>query len=374
MAQVSPQYCPQCGTEVVPQQKFCATCGLPRAALDLGQAGPSSSDAPVFAGGPQLPASQPQAQNVATLDTVALPPNRKRKIGRNGIVLLLIALFLVVIAAGYGILQSLGVGKPTQSPISRININTTASYASVDMTIFNVQQAQNFLDDPNSVSDGMRRVQIRAKNTFSQPIALSYSTIAHLLLPGGKEVAAVYASSNAPIAPNATQTTNIDFALPLSIKTDQLSLRLGTANEAQLDIPLNGSTDGSKYAPKAVKIAKSLSYLSTNWTLVDATSQLSFNGQQASKDMRFVTVRFSIDNPLMQSVILGSPYTYMHLKTNTTDRTPVSAGAPISLDAGVSGKTGSATFQVPQESSTLTLTLSPLQSSGFDPATTTFQL
>lgn len=373
MAQVSPQYCPQCGTEVVPQQKFCATCGLPSVALDVRQTG-SSPGTPVFAGSPQLPASQPQARNVATLDTVALPRNHKRKIGRNGIILLLIALFLVVIAAGYGILQSLGVGKPTQSSISRTNINTTVSYASVDMTILNVQQAQNFLDDPNSASDGMRRVQIQAKNTFRQPIALSYITIAHLLQPGGKEVAAVYASSNVPIAPNATQTTNIDFALPLSIKTDQLSLRLGAANEEQLDIPLNGSADGSKYASKTVKIAKSLTYLSMNWTLVDATSQLSFDGQQTSKGMRFVTVRFNIDNPLMQSVILGSPYTYMHLKTNTTDGTPVSASAPVSLDAGVSGKTGSATFQIPQDSPTLTLTLSPPQSSGFDPATTTFQL
>ena len=372
MAQVSPQYCPQCGTEVVPQQKFCATCGLPRAELNVGQAGPSSPQ--VFAGSSQSSTLQPQSRNVAMLDTVALPPSRKRKIGRNSIILLLIALFLVIIAAGYGVLQTLGFGKPTQAPISRTSINTTVTYASVDMTVLNVQQAQNFLDDPNSASDGMTRVQIQARNTFKQPIALSYSTIAHLLQLNGKEVAPVYASSRAPIAAGATQTSNIDFALPLTIKPDQLSLRLGAANEEKLDIPLNGRADENKYAPKTIKIAKNLTYLSTNWTLIDATSQLSFNGQQASKGTRYVTVRLSIDNPLMQSIILGSPYVYMHLKTDTADRAPVSASVPISLDAGASGKIGSATFQVPQKSSTLNLTLSPPANSGFDPATMTFQI
>ncbi len=374
MAQVSPQYCPQCGTELIPQQKFCATCGLPRAALNIEQAGPSPSGVPAFAGSPQSHMLQTQSRNVAMLDTVALPPSRKRKIGRNGIILLLIALFLVIIAAGYSILQALGFGRPTQAPVSRTSINTTVTYASVDMTVLNVQQAQNFLDDPNSASDGMTRVQIQARNTFKQPITLSYSTIAHLLQSNGKEVAAVYASSRAPIAAGATQTSSIDFALPLTIKPDQLSLRLGAANEEQLDIPLNGRADENKYAPKTIKIAKNLTYLSINWTLIDATSQLSFNGQQASQGTRYVTVRLSIDNPLMQSIILGSPYVYMHLKTDTEDRAPVSASVPISLDAGASGKIATATFQVPQKSSTLNLTLSPPANSGFDPATVTFQM
>jgi hypothetical protein len=313
-------------------------------------------------------------RSIAILDPVALPPNRKRKIGRNSILLLLIALVFIIIAVAYGVLQALGVGKPTQASISRTAVNTTVTYASVDMTILNVQQSQNFLDDPNSASDGMIRVQIQARNTFREPVALSYKTITYLLQPNGKEVAAVYASSNAPIPSGATQTSNVDFTLPLAIKPDQLTLRLGTASEEQLDVPLNGHADTGKYAPQTVKIAKSLTYLSTNWTLVDATSQLSFNGQQASKGTRYVTVRLDINNPLMQSVILGSPYTYMHMKTSTADTVLMSANAPISLDADASGKAGTATFQVPKESSILTLTLSPPENSGFDPATAAFQI
>lgn len=304
---------------------------------------------------------------------VATPP-RKRRIGRNGIVLLLVALLLVIAAISYGVLQGLGVGKPGQASISKTSIDTTVTYASVDMTILNVQQSQNFLDDPASASDGMLRVQMQARNRLRQPITLAYSSIAHLLLPGGKEGAAIYVSSNPTLAPGATQTSNVDFTLPITTKIDQLSLRLGATSEAQLDIPLNGHADVSNYAPKTVKITKSLSYLNMNWTLVDASSQLSFNGQQASKGMRYITVTFNVDNPLMETVIPGSPYTYMHLQGGTTQVAPVSADMPVSIDAGVNGKTGTATFQVPQESSTLTLTLSAQGNTGFDPATATFQI
>ncbi len=373
MAQVSPQYCPRCGAAVVPQQKFCATCGLPSAAQNFEQAAPPPQSMPVFAGDPQSPVSQPQVQQQAFIPNHVIPP-RKRRIGRNGIVLLLIALLLVIIAVVYGLLQSLGVGKPTQASISKTSINTTVTYASVDMTILNAQQSQNFLDDPASASNGMLRVQIQTKNSFTQPVTLAYKNIAHLIQPGGKDGAAVYVSSNAAIAPGATQTSNIDFALPTNIKIDQLSLRLGAANEAQLDIPLNGHADVSKYAPKTIKVAKSLTYLNMNWTLVDASSQLSLNGQQASKGMRYITVTFNVDNPLMETVIPGSPYTYMHLQANTTQVAPISADMPVSIDAGVNGKTGMATFQIPQGSSTLTLALSTQGNSGFDPATATFQI
>ncbi len=370
MAQVSPQYCPQCGTEVVPQQKFCATCGLPWTLQNVEQVGPSSPGVPVPVGGLQPPVSQ--AQHFAMPGPVA--PAHKRKIGRNGIILLLLALLLVIIAASYGVLRALGVGKPTQASISRTSINTTVTYASVDMTILNVQQSQNFLDDPVSTSDGMLRVQIQARNTFKQPATLTYSNIAHLIQPGGKVGAVIYASSNPTIAPGATQTSNVDFALPLNIKPAQLSLQLGTTNEEQLNIPLNGHADVSKYAPKTIKITKSLTYLNMDWTLVEASSQLSFNGQQASKGMRYVTVTLNVNNPLMETVIAGSPYTYMHLKTSTTEVAPVSASMPISVDPGVSSKTGMVTFQIPQEGSVLTLTLSTQGNSGFDPATATFQI
>ncbi len=456
MAQVSPQYCPRCGTAIVPQQKFCATCGLPRALQNVepssvappsqpqsspadqvsmgGFAAPSSqqqqpspaSQAPM--GGfvaPQqqqpLPASQasmggyppPQQQQPSPAGQVSMggfatPPAQqqpasagqvpmggyspsqqplaqhaavfspsassgKRKIGRTGIISLLVALLLVLIALGYFALQAFGVGKPAQAPITRTDINATVTYASTDLTILNAQQSRNFLDDSHTASDGMLRLQIQAKNTSNQAVVLLYQNIAHLVLSSGKEIATVYASGNATVAAGATQTNNIDFVLPANAKVNQLRVRFGAANEAQLDIPLNGHADVSMYATKTVKLTKELLYLNMNWTLVSASSQLSFNGQQASKGMHYVTVTFNVSNPLMETVIPGSPYVYMHLKAGNNETTPVSADMPVSFDAGVSGKTGVATFQVPQDGSNLTLTLGAESSTGFDAATAIFQ-
>ncbi len=422
MAQNSPQYCPRCGTETVPQQKFCATCGLPHVlqnvehsafpppvsqvsmgglppvpqqapagqvsmggfppALQQAPAGqvsmggfpPALQQAPagqVSMGGLPQPLQQPPVAQPSTVFN-PVPPSGKRKIGRVGLGFLLVALLLALIALIYVVLQASGFGKPAQAAIARTNINTSVTYAGTALTVLNVQRSQNFLDDPRTTSDGMVRVQIQAKNTFGQPITLVYSNVAHLVLPNGKEIATVYASGNPTIAAGTTQTSNVDFELPANEKVDLV--RFGTADEAQLDVPLNGRADVNKYLPKTIKVTKTLQYLNIDWALVDATSQLSFNGRQASKGMRYITLTFNVSNPLMETVIPGSPYVYMHLKTDTSETTPISAEMPVSFDAGANGKTGTATFQVPQNSSALTLTLRAQENNGFDPATVALQL
>jgi len=460
MAQVSPQHCPRCGTEIVPQQKFCATCGLPRALQDaaqppspqplstvqaplggysassqppaggqmsmhdfsppqqqapsppmsqapmggyppplqqsaVGQAGgypstfqqPPSVDQAPLRGYPSAPQQFPSGQPSlgGYLSTLQQPPDQrasefsspapsgKRKIGRVGFISLLVALLLLLVALGYVALQVLGVGRPAQAPITTTDMNTAVTYASTNLTVINVQQSHNFLDDPHTVSDGMLRLHIQARNTSKQSVALPYKNIAHLVLPNGKEIVPVYVSGNPTVAAGATQTNDVDFALPTNEKVNQLRVRLGAANEAQLDVPLTGHADVSMYATKTVKLTKELLYFNMSWTLVNASSQLSFNGQQASKGMRYVTITFNISNPLMETVIPGSPYVYMHLKAGNNETNPVSADVPVSFEAGESNKVGVATFQVPQEGSNLTLTLGAESSTGFDATTAIFQ-
>jgi hypothetical protein len=389
MAQTHVQYCPRCGTEIIPHQKFCATCGLPAEAQGSAQAAPPVAQMPSGAPGlppqaypdpmaqaaqTQIPLEQVQTQQFQYGSAVAPePPSAKRRLGRNGIILLSIALLLVICAGGYAVLQGLGVGKPAQSAIVKTNIQTSVPYAGVDVTVLNVQQAQNFLDDPATATDGMVRLQIQAQNKAQQSTTLVYNRIAHIVLPGGKQVAVTYTSINPTLVAGAAQTSNVDFAVPTNVKVDQLIFQLGTADEAQLDIPLNGHADVSKYAPKTIQVAKTLSYLSMNWTVTSASSQLSLNGQQASKGMRYVVVAFSVDNPLMQTVISGSPYDYMRINADNTAIAPLGTSLPTSFEGGAIGKTGDATFLVPQDAKTLTLTLSTQNSAGFDPASVALQ-
>ena len=175
------------------------------------------------------------------------------------------------------------------------------------------------------------------------------------------------------VAPGATQTGILDFAVPGDTKAKLCVLRLGATNEAQLDIPLTPGANLSRYAPVTSNITKAtFQYLNLNYALVSATSQLSIDGKQASKGMHYVTLTLKVDNTLSQTAIPGSAFAYMRLRAGSTIATPVGTTLPVSFDAGVNGKTGTVTFLVPQNTTTYTLIL--LAQSGFDQVTQDFRV
>lgn len=303
---------------------------------------------------------------------MGLPPQKPRKsgMGRGAFVLVLLVVLLVLGGAGYFVWFILGPGAG-QSAITTTPINATVTYAGVALTVQQVQQSQRFIDDPNSDTGGMVRLSIQGKNNATTTVNLVYTNIAQLVLPGGKVVTPTYVKSNVSLAPGATQTSIVDFAVPSTIKVEQLVLRVGATEEAQMDIPLTGHADLAAYTPKTTTPNKTLEYQGLDWMLVSAISQLNLDNQQASKGMRYVTVTFKINNTLAQTAIPGSPYDYMRLKVDTASLTPVASTLPTSFDAGAAGKTGTVTFLVPQNATTLTLVL--VSQDGFDQATTTMQ-
>ncbi|GHO84151.1 hypothetical protein KSZ_21570 [Dictyobacter formicarum] len=291
-----------------------------------------------------------------------------------GIALLVLALVIILGVALYFVLPLLGIGKASQSTISTTDLQTTINYAGTDITLQNVQQANNFLDDPMTHSDGMLRVHVQETNKGKNPTTLLYPNIAHVLLPGGKEVSLLYATNNPTLAAGETQTTSLDFAVPASIKANKIILRLGATNEARMDIPLQPHADVSKYATKSIDINKTASYFSLNYQVTQATTQWSLDGQQAPKGMRYLTLTFKIDNPLLQSVIAGSPFDYMQVKAGTQTVSPQQANVPITFASHVQGQDGSAVFLVPQDTTTMTLLLSTKDGDGFDPGTVNFTI
>ena len=431
MAQEFPHYCPRCGAEVAPGQRVCARCGLDFASYlpdyqPAQWAGPPSTpqqpSLPVQ--GPQSPltpqqqppqwsalpssAQQQPAQWAASPASVqqpsqwpALPstpqspqmaqqsqapqftprptfspaqPSQRRGNKRLGLVLVLVLILFLLGAAGY--LGWSALSNSIQPTITTSTLNSTLPYAGIDVTVLNVQQSQRFLDDPRSATDGMLRVHFQAQNKVTVPVNLAYSHIAYLVLPGGKVEAPTYVKSDVSVAPGATQTSAVDFAVPQTMKIDQLTLRLGAANEAQVDLPLTGHDDTAQYAPKTVNINKKVpgEYLGLDWSLVSAISQLSVPGQQASKGMRYVIVTLKVDNTLTQTAIAGSPYDYIRLKAGDVTATPTDTTLPVSFDATTNGKTGTVTFLVPQNATTLTFMLVPQNQGGFDQASLNFQI
>jgi hypothetical protein len=117
-----------------------------------------------------------------------------------------------------------------------------------------------------------------------------------------------------------------------------------------------------------------LQYLGLDWTLVNATSQLSVDGRQASKGMRYVTITLKVSNTLSQVVIAGSAYDYARLKAASMTVAPVNTTLPVSFEAGASGKTGTITFLAPQNATTMTLVFTSKSNSGFDQASADIQV
>ncbi|HVB21767.1 MAG TPA: zinc ribbon domain-containing protein [Ktedonobacteraceae bacterium] len=384
MAQALPRFCPRCGTPTVAGQTNCANCGLyllnPRPLSPM-----QPPVQPVQFAPPVLVPSQPiTTGNIAPSfrTTQSQGSTRRRGPGRMGKVLIVLVLLVLLGAGSYLVFALLNIhgtglglgGNNSQAPITTTQVHETVTYAGVEVTVLNAQQSQNFLNDPNSSTDGMLRLNLQEHNSTTVKISWLYSDITQLVLPGGKTVTPTYAKATVGIAPGATQNSYVDFAVPITDKVSQLALRLGASNEAQMDIPLTGNANLSKYAPASVKPDGQLQYFGLNWTLVSATSQYSITGQQASKGMRYVVVTLSVDNTLSQVAITGSPFTYIRLQSGNSNFTPVDTTLPVSFDTGVTGKSGTVTFLVPQKSTAFTLALVPQNQSGATQVTTDFQL
>ncbi len=379
MAQTRPRFCPRCGAPIVAGQRFCANCGLVLAAAPsevdtISQVQPPQR---ISQRVPQTPQQHSQPA-WASPSTSFPPPPKKRTPGRTGLVLLFLVLLVVLGIGTYAGAGLLGLhlpgfdnGSAVQPPVTTMPVNATVTYAGVDITILTAQQSQRFLDDPNTTTTGMLRLHIQEQNKTSTRVSWVYSNIARLILPGKKTVVPTLVQAAVGIAPGVTQKSTLDFAVPTSMKISQLTLRLGAANEAQMDIPLTGRADLRTYAPQTVNPDGQMTYLGLNWTLVSATSQLSIAGQQASKGMAYIIVTLKVDNTLSQEAIPGSAYDYIRLKSGSTIAPPKNTTLPVSFETGETGKTGTVTFLISQSTNTYTFILLP--QGGTDQATTDFQ-
>jgi hypothetical protein len=283
-------------------------------------------------------------------------PKSKRRVG---ILLVLLVVLLVLGGGGYLAVSMLGVHVPGlnmgQATIKTSQVHTTITYAGMNVTLVSVQQSQNFSDDPQSASDGMVRLNLQEQNTTTVPIGWNYTASARLVGAGKSPLAPTYVKSKTSIAPGATQTSVVDFAVPNGGNLSKMFFQLGTDHEAQMQIPLAGQANLSQYQPRTTKQNGTAVYFGLNWTLTGATTSLSIPGQQAGNGMEYVTLNLSVDNTLSQMAISGSPFDYLNVKVGNQTEKLVATTLPVSFATGATGKTGTATFLIPQKSSACTL-------------------
>jgi hypothetical protein len=304
------------------------------------------------------------------------PQARGRR--RAGLVVALLVILLVLGGGGYLVLSLLGGHFPrlvvTQAPITTKNLHLTFPYAGLDVTLLTVQQAQNLLDDPHSADDGMLRLNLQEQNKTTVAIHYDYTTSAHLLVRGQPLLAPTSVRSDTTIAPGATATSVVDFAVPGAGNLSALVFQLGASNEAQLQIPLVAQASLSQYQARTTAQHSSVMYFGLNWRLTSSTASLSIPGQQATKGMEFLKLEVKVGNPLSQEAISGSPFDYLRVRAGGQTAAPISTTIPVSFAVGATGKTGTATFLIPQKSTICTLILLSQDPGGSGQASTDFQL
>jgi hypothetical protein len=320
------------------------------------------ASAPWDAGGaypPNNPANRP------SWDNPSLPPRSSaqtsqapRRLRAGRIFLVLLILLLLIGGGVFAFLATKGhLLNNSQATIKTTSLNNTVTYAGATITLLNVQQSQNFVDDPQSTDTGMLRLTLQEQNSTSTTITWDYNQSARLLVQGKSALAPTYITANGSLAPGATQKSTLDFAVANGGNLQNLVFQLGTAREAQLQIPLTAQANLSQYQTKTTPQKGTLSYFGLDWKLTNATTSLSLPNQQASKGMEFLTLDVSIDNTLAQQAISGSAFDYMRVKVGGQTIAPISTTIPVSFAAGDMGKKGSATFLIPQNTTSCTFIL-----------------
>ena len=426
MSQVPGRSCPACGTPVPAGQRFCSNCGtdltVSGPASQYGVAGASSpqqvspygqqqqqvppyAQAPGAFGQQQMPSyQQPQKSNPIAEALGALGllfflrryrpgyEARRQSSGCCGCLVTLVILLLVFGTPAYFYYRanpnvinqiknqvqksgnSVNNGSvPNTQPttIATANINQTITYAGVDITIKSVQQSTG---DTSGASNGMVRVNIKEANNGKNAANFLYSDVTHLILPDNSTAALTNASQSIGPASSVTRDNWLDFPVPTGDKIDQLKLVFGSAQEAQIIIPLTGKANLAAFQPKTINPNTPINYAGLNWTLKSATQAFSINGKQASSGMRYVILAFNVDNPTSGNVVIGFTDEYMRLKAGGITNPSLETTLPTTINASSNGVTGTVTFMMPENNTAYTLIFLAKQPLSSVPVNTDFKI
>lgn len=239
--------------------------------------------------------------------------------------------------------------------VSTKQINQTITYASDTITILSVQQASSFSDDTSS--NGIVRINVKENNATVGGLSFPYYDTLRLILPDKSSIAPGSTKTGSSPQAQTTQENWWDFPAATNLSIDKMILQFGSADQAQMQVPLTGHADLSQYQSKTTNPNAKTQYSGLTWTITSATVSFSAVGRQASSGMRYVTVAMTVDNNSSQyfTAYWGD---YFRLKTGSSLNAPTTdSNFPTSFAAGSTGHTGTLIFPVPQGSTSFTLIL-----------------
>jgi hypothetical protein len=246
---------------------------------------------------------------------------------------------------------------PTVSTSGLQQLNLKITYASMAVTIVSAQIATSFPDDTGTQgSAGVVRVNLQENNTTAGNPGYLESDAFLLVLPDGSTVRMTGQKQNISPDPGVNRPNWLDFPLSAQVTLSQLTLRIGSARENQMDVPLKPGADLSKYQDKTSSPNAQFQYAGVNWTLKTATLSYSYNDKQATTGNLYVILNLSAVNNTSNAFV-DSASSYMRLQANGNSVEPESGTTlPISIAANATAS-GTVAFLMPQGTTSFTLVM-----------------
>ncbi len=237
-------------------------------------------------------------------------------------------------------------------------LNLKITYAGVNFTIISAQEASNFTDDTSTNPPIAVRINLHETNASPSNAIYAEYEVVLLLLPDGSSVQSSNQLYSTSPAAGVSRTNWIDFSLTKQVTLSQLVLRLGTAQENQMDVPLHSTADLSKYQDKTISPNTAFIYDGLNWTLKTATRSYCYSAtsKQASANNAYIIMTFAVVNNTADNVSIY-PGDSMRLQAGATSQTPDSTYSLPTQFAAHTTSSGTIAFLMPQTATSFTLVM-----------------
>jgi hypothetical protein len=281
------------------------------------------------------------------------------------IVIIIAALIIGGVSSFAGIwIKNIKVGATPaaiQVPITALNVQRTAPYAGITITVLNAQYALFFNDDNIRPGPATVRLNLLVKNQGTDQARIMYYDSARLIIPNARPIAPTNISLSVGPKPGKSENGWLDFAVPKGTRLDTLTLQLGstTMSESLVVIPFKGPFDASRYTNKTYAQNTTFSYnfndQTLNYHLTSIEARYSYQGSQCKVGQQFYVFNFSVENPEGVDVNPGFGFDYLRLVINGYSQPPIDNSLPSTFKAGSNGTTGHVVFTGPANMHAFTL-------------------
>jgi hypothetical protein len=254
---------------------------------------------------------------------------------------ILIVLVILILLGGTGIIflarngstgkggANTGNGSNTADTYSTTqSIDLTIVYSSDQITFNKIEQATKFADDSDTSYGSLDnikdyvRVDFNEKQTASTDSYFSYYDSFRLKLPDGTIVQAQKSEEFSGPEQGVQRPNWVDFpSTQGEVDLSNLTIILGTTDEAQMTFPLKTNADVSKYQPKTFTLNSTFKYAGMDMTIKSAAQSYYYDGQQAKAGKVFLTIALNADNNQDSSIYL-TPSDFLRLKTSDATVSP----------------------------------------------------